>query len=119
MAKLTVEGLDVVVRDLTTKAALVQPLAAKTVVEHAGKAAQHMRDSVAIHSGKTLGSIDSDSTPTVGDGGVYADAGPDHFVSWFLERGTVKMSPQPFVGPAADKTIPEFEQAIGRLADLL
>ena len=50
-----------------------------------------------------------------------ADAGPDPradesaFVARFLEHGTVKMSPQPFVGPAADQTFPEFAKDIANL----
>jgi HK97 gp10 family phage protein len=107
-----VEGLDAVVRDITRKAALIEPHAGKAVVDHAGRAAQRMRDNVPVDEGDTLDSITSDSAPTPTAGGVYADAGPEHFVARFLENGTVHMSPRPFVGPATDLTIPELEQTL-------
>lgn len=113
------DGVDALVRDITRKAATIEPLAGKAVVEFADKAAQRMRDTVAVDEGDVLDSITSDSTPTRGAGGVYADAGPEHFVSRFLENGTVHMSPRPFVGPAADRTVPELGAAIRELgADL-
>jgi HK97 gp10 family phage protein len=107
-----VEGVDALVRDITRKAATIAPLAGKAVVDSAGRAAQRMRDKVPIDEGDTLGSITSDSTASPSPAGVYADAGPEHFVARFLENGTVHMSPRPFVGPAADLTVPELEQAL-------
>src|SRR5690606_11019204 len=108
-----VDGLDAVVTEFTLRAAKVSPEAGKVAVEYAGKAAQLMRDKVPIGSGETLGSISADSSPTVSMGGGYAAAGPEWFVARFLEYGTVKMSPRPFVAPAADQILGPFAEALG------
>lgn len=118
-----IEGLDLVVSEFTRKAATLQPAAGAAVVRFAGKAAERMRNRVPIDEGDLLNSVTADQTPTVGDGGVYADAGPDlaikgGFKGHMIENGTVKMGPQPFAGPAADETFPEFEDAIKHLGDL-
>ena len=113
---IVVDGLDAVVTEFTWRATTITPEAGKVTVDHAGKAAQLMRDKVPIDSGDTLDSITSDSAPTMSVGGVYADAGPEHFVARFLENGTVKMSPRPFVGPAADQILGPFTDALGDLA---
>jgi len=111
-----VDGLDAVVKEFTWRAKRVTPEAGKVTVEYAEKAAQKMRDTVPIDQGDVLDSIDADSMPTIGMGSVYADAGPGHFVARFLENGTVKMSPRPFVGPAADQILGPFADALGDIA---
>jgi HK97 gp10 family phage protein len=118
-----IEGLDLVVSDFTRKAATLQPAVGAATVRYAAKAAERMRNRVPIDEGDLLNSVTADQTPTFGDGGVYADAGPDlaikgGFKGHLIEHGTVKMGPQPFVGPAADETFPEFEDAIKHLGDL-
>lgn len=117
-----VTGVDGVVSSFTRKAALIAPAAAAATVTYAGKAAGMMRDLVPIDQGDVLDSITADRAPTTNGGQVYADAGPDPrankaaFVARFLEAGTVKMAPRPFVGPTADRIVPEFQTAIARLA---
>lgn len=121
-----VEGLDAVVRDFTRKAATLQPAAGAATVRAAGRAAERMRNTVPIGPPElhVLDSITADQTPNFDLGGPYADAGPDMeagegaFVARFLENGTVKMSPRPFAGPAADKTIPEFVADVDQLGDI-
>lgn len=124
---IVVDGLDAVVRDFTRKAATLQVEAGREVVRHADRAAQRMRNTVPIGPPElhVLDSITADQRPSIDPTvGIYADCGPDPaanagaFVARFLERGTVHMEPRPFVGPAADQTLPEFERAIGRLGDL-
>lgn len=118
-----VDGVDAVVTRFTRDAASIRPQAGAVVVHHAERAAQRMRDTVAIGPDPhhVLDSITADTRPTIDRTEVYADAGPDPradegaFVARFLEHGTVKQAPQPFVGPAADRTIPEFIRDIGRL----
>lgn len=114
-SSVVVEGLDAVVSDLTRKADRIRPEAERVVVEHAAKMAQRMRDRVPIGEGKTLESISSDDQASRDGTSVYADAGAEWFVARFLEHGTVNMAPRPFVGPAADDTIPGFERDLRRL----
>jgi HK97 gp10 family phage protein len=119
-----IDGLDEVVRDLTFRAVAIQPVAAKIVVEHAGKLAQKMRDLVPVDQGDVLDSITADQSATFDASGVYADAGPDPaankaaFVARFLEHGTIKMAPRPFIGPAADQTLDAFVAAMKAIASL-
>lgn len=120
---IVLDGLDEVVSMFTRKAATIRPAAGAVTVRHAGKVAQRMRDTVAIGPDPhhVLDSITSDERPTFDRTTVYADAGPDPradegaFVARFLEHGTVRQAPQPFVGPAADRTVPEFLKDLGRI----
>lgn len=110
-----VEGADVVADRFALKARTIRPLAGAAAVEHARKAAALMRSDVNVRLGHVQESITStDATET--DTGVYADAGPTHFVARFLEFGTAKTPPFPFVRPAADQVLAEFRDAIRRLA---
>lgn len=119
-----IDGLDRVTTMFDRKAATIRPRAGKVAVDHAEKAAQGMRDVVAIGPDPhhVLNSITSDSRPTFRRTEVYADAGPDPradpgaYVARFLEGGTVKQAPQPFVGPTADRTFPGFARDIAGLA---
>jgi HK97 gp10 family phage protein len=117
-----VEGVDAVVSNFRFRADSIRPLAAQVAVSHAERAANLMRDRVPVRHGNVLDSITADEKATTDRSGVYADAGPDTrankaaFVARFLEHGTVKMAPRPFVGPAADQVLPEFHEAIRLLA---
>lgn len=119
-----IEGLDAVVRDFTRAADRIRPDAGVVVVEWADKAAQKMRDLVPIDEGDVLDSITSDPAPQIDGTGMYAEAGPDTeanaqaFVARFLEDGTSKMSPRPFVHPAAEMILAGFERAVTDLPKL-
>lgn len=121
-----VDGADQVVRSFLREAVTIAPKAAAVTVAVAAKAAQRMRNRVPIGPPTlhVLNSITSDTTPNKAGAGVYADAGPDPtadagaFVGRFLEHGTVKMAPRPFVGPAGDETLPEFIEAMRKLPGL-
>lgn len=116
------EGLDVVVRDITFRAATARPRAAAIVVHQAAQVAQKMRDRVPIAEGDLLDSITSDTHATFDGTAVYADAGPDPsandkaFVGPMIEKGTVKMGPQPFARPAGDAQLPLFLAAMRGMA---
>ena len=62
---------------------------------------------------------DSIST-TISNGGLSAEIGPTASYGAYVEFGTRRMRPQPFMGPAADQHFPEFTEAVARLSqDLL
>lgn len=121
---IVLEGVDGVVSMFGRKAETIRPKAGAVAVRHAAKAAQRMRDIVPIGPDPlhVIESITSDDRPTFNRTEVYADAGPDPradegaFVARFLESGTVKQAPTPFVGPTADRQFPEFAKDIARLA---
>lgn len=121
---LVVDGVDVVVQQFTREALSSSARASAVVVTYAEKAANRMRATVPVDQGDLLDSISADRQATIEDGSVFAEAGPDldenpaAFVARFIENGTVKMSPRPFAGPAADGVLPDFERAMRALSGL-
>lgn len=118
------EGVDAIVAEFTREADTVRDRAGEMVVEMAKEAADLMRDLVPVRTGNVRSSITSDPA-FIRDGlGVFAEAGPDSvahkeaFVARFLEYGTSKMAPRPFVMPAADKVLPKLERALKDLSKL-
>lgn len=118
---LVVDGVDATVRSFTLKAVEARVKADAVVVRTAGRAADLMRALVPVDEGDLLDSITADRQASMDGLFVYADAGPSReanrgaFKAPWIESGTVKMSPQPFVGPAADRVLPEFELAMRAL----
>lgn len=45
-------------------------------------------------------------------GDLHAEMGPTADYGYWVEFGTSRMAPQPYMGPAADTHFPAFEQAI-------
>ena len=64
-----------------------------------------------VDTGHLRGSIST----TISMGGMSAEIGPTASYGAYVEFGTRRMSPQPFMRPAADQHFPEFEEAISRL----
>lgn len=62
-----------------------------------------------VDTGNLRGSI---STTT---GHLSAEIGPTAEYGHFVEYGTSRMRPQPYMGPAADSELPLLEQRIDRL----
>jgi hypothetical protein len=118
---IVVEGLDAVVSQFARKAGQLPLGAGAAAVAAAKAAADVQRRLVPIDEGDLLDSITADERPTIDAGSVHADAGPDPaanpgaFKGPLIEHGTVKMSPQPFVGPSADEAMPTFERALRNL----
>lgn len=50
-----------------------------------------------------------------GDGAVESEIGPTASYSSFVERGTSRMAPQPFMAPALERQTPAFLEAMRQL----
>jgi len=57
------------------------------------------------------------SITTSFDGPLSAEIGPTVNYGAYVEFGTYKMSPRPYMGPAADQNEPLFESAMGKLVE--
>lgn len=49
-------------------------------------------------------------------GGLAGETGPTAEYGHFVEEGTSRMAPQPYMSPAADRREPGFVKAMGQLA---
>lgn len=68
------------------------------------------RNRAPVDTGKLKGSIGADfPTP------LSAEIGPTAEYGYWVEMGTSRMAPQPYLGPAADIHFPLFEEAIVQL----
>lgn len=74
------------------------------------------KNRVPVDTGNLKGSIGHSDLRTVGRSGSLAvEIGPTASYGVFVEQGTSRMAPQPFMGPAADLHAPAFEQAMAQL----
>jgi phage protein, HK97 gp10 family len=71
---------------------------------------------VPVDTGNLKSSIGHSDARAVGRSGSLAiEIGPTANYGLFVEFGTSRMAPQPFMGPAADQHQGAFEQAMGQL----
>lgn len=71
---------------------------------------------VPVDTGNLKGSIGTSDLRRVGQsGGLSVEIGPTAEYGEFVEFGTSRMAPQPYMGPAADVHLPLFEQAVTQL----
>lgn len=71
-----------------------------------------------VDTGNLKGSIGHSDLRTVGASGTLeSEVGPTADYGAYVELGTSRHAPQPFLGPALDKHSAAFEQAMGILAE--
>lgn len=104
----TITGFDELVDAIEGEVDRIRHRAPKVVEKHIEEMAQKMRDHVPVGEGTTLESITADEHAAVDGNLIWAEAGPEWFVGRFIEHGTVKMPPRPFVDPAADGVLGAF-----------
>lgn len=74
------------------------------------------KNKVPVDTGNLKSSIGTSDLRTIGQSGsLSGEVGPTAEYGVFVELGTSRMAPQPFMGPAADLHIPRFEQAVAQL----
>jgi len=72
---------------------------------------------VPVDTGNLKGSIGHSDARSVGRSGSLAiEIGPTANYGLFVEAGTSRMGPKPYMGPAADRHTPAFEQAMAQIA---
>lgn len=94
--------------DLKAAGAQVIPKASLVVRRSAIAVANHARANAAVDTGFMQSSIDT----AFDSGGLAAIISPTAMYSVFVEYGTSKMAPQPFMGPALDAVEPSFISAM-------
>ena len=102
-----------VAADLTRQAASIRPRASQVVRKVALDTEADAKALAPVDTGNLRSSI---TTAVQGDGlraAVVATAS----YSVFVESGTSRAAPQPFMGPATDRNAPKFREAMGRLAE--
>lgn len=71
-----------------------------------------------VDTGNLRGSIGHSDLRTVGTtGNAEVEIGPTANYGVFLELGTSRMAPQPFMGPAADRHAGAFTEALAQVAE--
>jgi HK97 gp10 family phage protein len=99
--------------DLGKGAARTEPLAEKVVAKTALGIEADGKINAPVDTGHLMNSISSDVH------GLSAEIGPTANYGHFVEGGTSRMAPQPYMGPAADKWFPVLEQAITKIGEVL
>lgn len=95
-----------------TTGARAQVVVRKTAIDIESTA----KNLVPVDTGNLKGSIGHSDLRSVGrSGSLGAEIGPTASYGVFVEMGTTRMAPQPFMGPAADRHGPAFEQAMAQL----
>lgn len=99
--------------DLTKAAKNVQPVASAAVRKTAADIIRDAQIAAPVRTGNLRNSITADieNYPSV----VSAEVGPTAEYGAYVEFGTSKQAPQPYLGPAADRHVPILETALTRL----
>lgn len=95
--------------DLSAAGEKAQGMAELVVAKSAMDVEGHAKGAAPVDTGALRNSIGADIT------GLRAEVGPTVNYGIFVEFGTYKMAPQPYMGPAADSVLPSFVAAMTEL----
>lgn len=102
-------GLRELKADLGKLAARAVPAASRAIAKTAHDIEATAKQLAPVDTGNLQGSISSDIKP------LSAEIGPTASYGIYVEEGTSRMAPQPYMGPAADQHTPALEQAFDSL----
>ncbi len=106
------DSIDDLADALTSKAERVEAQAADVVRRSAADLQARAKRNAPVDTGRLRASI---TTSRLGP--LEAEIGPEASHGVWVEGGTSRMSPQPFLYPAADAVEPTFAAALQRLGD--
>lgn len=101
--------------DLTRAGAKAQAGARMVVAKTAADITADAKAFAPVDTGNLRASIGHDLFE--GNGETSAEIGPTTNYGGFVEWGTSRMAPQPYLGPAFDRRVPQFEKALGDMID--
>ena len=102
--------------DLTTAGPRVGALASQILRKAALDVEAEAKRLAPVDTGNLRASIGVDLGDDGRSGTASATIGPTASYGIYLEHGTRRMAPRPYMGPALDKVAPGFEAAIGQAA---
>lgn len=100
--------LDTLTAPLKRAGGSVGAKGAKVVRRNAARVERFGKQYVSVDTGATKNSIGVDTTGDGRLGEIGAEIGPTTDWAPFLERGTSRMPPYAFMGPAFDRVQPDF-----------
>jgi HK97 gp10 family phage protein len=99
--------------DISGLPATVLPLVRVAVEKTSADIQRDAQIIVPVDTGHLKGSITHETRST--SDGAEGTIGPTAAYGDFVERGTSRMAPQPYMGPAADRNAPAFGDAIATI----
>lgn len=106
--------------DLAAATGRVGALAAVAIRKTAADIQADAQVLAPVDTGNLRNSIGTDIAGDGRFGVIEAEIGPTADYGAYVEYGTSRMAPQPYMGPAFDRRAPGLEQALGRaVEDLL
>jgi HK97 gp10 family phage protein len=105
--------LAVLSTDLTKIAASAVPMASNAV----RRTALDLVAGAKVRAPVDTGFLKNSISATIDPSGLDAEVGPTANYGVFVELGTSRKAPRPYLGPALEEVRPGFEQALAQLAD--
>lgn len=109
------EGFVETLADLTQAAVTVPVRAEEKIAEVAERVESSAKDFAPKGSRSHEGEDLAESIETTGEG-TFREIGPTARHGWFMENGTYKDAPQPYMGPALDKHEDELLSGLTEVA---
>jgi HK97 gp10 family phage protein len=110
-----------VARDLRAAGPKAEALAAKAVIKTLTDIEADAKTIVAVDTGFLRNSITREITADTfaGAGGAFGgEVGPTASYGAFVEYGTSRQRPQPYMGPAFSRRVPAFMAAMGQIPNV-
>lgn len=111
MADFGTADLDKLIADFTKAGLIVASQGAKLVAKTAHDIEGTAKQFAPVRTGALRNSIGVD----IKDAGMAAEIGPTVNYGIFVEKGTSRMPPQSYLGPALDRHSPDFVEGVEEL----